>query len=80
MKLKGSDINLIEAYAQMPQEKGWHKLKAKYSFWYIDLSVDNQSIVRVYRYGIIGKIYKKFHQPKEFLGKIANVAIFKDVL
>lgn len=77
--MKGSDMSLVELWAKAPKNNnGWHKINARFSFWYIDVSMDGSSLVRKYRWGVAGRLYKKFWEKKHppFDGKIADVKIW----
>jgi hypothetical protein len=77
--LQGSDMSLVEFWAKSPKDNnGWHKIRAKFSFWYIDVSMDGSSLVRKWRWGFVGKLYKRYWLKKNppFEGKIAEVKIW----
>jgi hypothetical protein len=77
--MRGSETSLVEVWAKAPKDKnGWHKIRARFSFWYIDVSMDDSSLVRKYRYGFIGKLYRKYWEKKNppFEGKIAEVKVW----
>lgn len=58
--------------------RGWYDIQFASNFWFIEICIDGQEVIRRYRFGWLRKLLGKPSEERFFLGKIAEVQVWKE--